>query len=204
MLGRPWAALRCDEFAQAALAQRAIALDKSVKPGAGAAVGKGEHQRVAHLRMRLKARGKAWGIVREPRSAALAIADAQDAACDPVIKPLSGRHPDAGERALSGEHAALACGERVRRVATLMLEQVTQVLIGGDSEQACAPRESERELKIGEIGATVATAQPVLLLGEIVVADAGAVQLAQRGLGRAKIGPVAVRLGEVKRQAVDP
>ncbi len=48
-------------------------------------------------------------------------------------------------------------------------------------------REPRRELEIGEIGAAVGAAQPVLLLGEIVVADAGAVQLAQRGLGRAEI-----------------
>ncbi len=44
---------------------------------------------------------------------------------------------------------------------------------------AAAAREAHRELEIGEIGAPVGAAQPVLLLGEIVVADAGAMQLAQ-------------------------
>src|SRR5262249_61873372 len=54
------------------------------------------------------------------------------------------------------------------------------------------------------IGASVAPAQPVLLLGEVVVADAGAMQLAQRRLGRAEEVALAARLGDVERQAIDP
>ena len=60
------------------------------------------------------------------------------------------------------------------------------------------------ELKIGQIGAAVASAQPVLLLGEVVVANAGTVQLAQRGFGRPKIVAFAMRLGDVQGQALDP
>ena len=48
-------------------------------------------------------------------------------------------------------------------------------------------RKRRGQLEIGDIGAAVGSAQPVLLLGEVVVADAGAVELAQRGLGRAEV-----------------
>jgi len=95
-------------------------------------------------------------------------------------------------------------GDRVGCIAALVLEQVAQILVGRDPEQPSAARESQRELEIGEIGAPVAAAQPVLLLGEIVVADSGAMQLAQRRLGRAEKLRVAMRFGDVQRQAVDP
>ncbi len=63
--------------------------------------------------------------------------------------------------------------------------------------------EAGGELEVGHIGAAVAADQPVLLLGEVVMADARAVQLAQRQLGGAEIGEVAMRLGEMQRDAVD-
>src|SRR6516225_3656294 len=65
-------------------------------------------------------------------------------------------------------------------------------------------QERRDKLEIGEIGAPVAPAQPVLLLGEVVVADPGAMQLAQRRLGRAEEVVLAARLGDVERQAIDP
>ncbi len=78
-----------------------------------------------------------------------------------------------------------------------------QILVGGDAEQPASRPEAGGELEIRQIGPAVAAAQPVLFLGEIVVADAGAVQLAQRLLGGAEIGDVADGLGEVQRNAVD-
>jgi len=78
-----------------------------------------------------------------------------------------------------------------------------QILIGGDAKQPASGLEANRELKVGEIGAAVAAAQPVLLLGEIVVANASAVQFAQRHLGRMEVGDIAERLCEMQRHPVD-
>ena len=89
-------------------------------------------------------------------------------------------------RLFFAQHAPLGGGERIGRVAALVLEQVAQILVGRDAEQPATAREAGGQLEIGEIGVAVASAQPVLLLGEIVVADAGAMQLAQRRLGRAE------------------
>ena len=93
--------------------------------------------------------------------------------------------------------------QRLRRVAALVLEQMPQILIGRDPEQLAARLEAGRELEIRDIGAAVAAAQPVLFLGEIVVADAGAMHSSQRLLGGAKIGGIAVRLGQLQRHAID-
>ena len=68
---------------------------------------------------------------------------------------------------------------------------------------AAAAAKARRELEVGQIGAAVGV-EPVLLLGEIVVGDAGAMQRAQRRLGRAEIGGIAMRLGDMQRHAVDP
>ena len=92
------------------------------------------------------------------------------------------------EQALLRQHAPLGGGERIGRVAPLVLEQVAQILVGRDAEQPARGGGTARgELEIGEIGAAVGAAQPVLLLGEVVVADAGAMELAQRRLGRAEV-----------------
>src|SRR5262249_5697751 len=76
-------------------------------------------------------------------------------------------------------------------------------LIGRDPEQPRPPREARGELEIREVGAPVVPAQPVLLLGEVVVADAGAVQLAQRRLGRAEVAALAVWPGDMEGEALD-
>src|SRR6516225_6250927 len=128
--------------------------------------------------MRLKACRDARCVVEKPRPAALAVADAQHVAGDPVIELLASRHPDAGQEALLREHASLGGGERLGGIAPLVLEQVPQVLVSRDAEKPGAAREASGKLEIGEIGAPVAPAQPVLLLGEVVVADAGAMELA--------------------------
>ena len=78
-----------------------------------------------------------------------------------------------------------------------------QVLIGRDPEQPAAGLEAGGQLKIGNIGPAVAAAEPVLLLGKIVMANAGAVQLAQGELGGAEIGEVAMGFCQMQRDAVD-
>ena len=78
-----------------------------------------------------------------------------------------------------------------------------EIFVSRNAEQPAARREAGRELKVGEIGAAVAAAQPVLLLGEIVVADAGAMQFAQRLLGRAEIAEIAVRFRHLQGDAID-
>ena len=100
--------------------------------------------------------------------------------------------PDAGHQRFPREDLALLWRQRFRRVTALVLQEMPQILVGRDAEQPAAGLEAGRELEIGEIGAAVAAAQPVLLLGEIVMADAGAMQLSQRLLGGAEIGDVAV------------
>src|SRR3954468_16266638 len=79
-----------------------------------------------------------------------------------------------------------------------------QVLIGQHAEQPAAPFEADRELEIGEIAIPVGAAQPVLFLGEIVVADAGAMQPPQHGLGGAEIGAITLWFGDMQRDALDP
>ena len=78
-----------------------------------------------------------------------------------------------------------------------------QILVGRDPEQPAAGLEAGGQLKIGNIGPAVAATEPVLLLGKIVMANAGAVQLAQGELGGAEIGEVAMGLCQMQRDPVD-
>src|ERR1700754_771118 len=78
-----------------------------------------------------------------------------------------------------------------------------KILIGGDAKQPAAGFEAGRKLEVGNIGASVAAAQPVLFLGKIVMANARAMQPAQRRFGGTEIGDIAVRLGQMERHAVD-
>ena len=108
---------------------------------------------------------------------------------------------------LRAEHAAFGCGERVGRVAALVLEEMPQVFVACEAEQSIAAAKAGGELEVGQKGAAVSVVlavEPVLFLGEIVVGDAGAMQCAQRHLRRAEIGGIAVGLGDVQRHAVDP
>lgn len=67
-----------------------------------------------------------------------------------------------------------------------MLEQMSEVFVGEDAIEAAAPVEAGCELEVGDIGASIAADQPVLLLGEIVVADAGAAQPRSAALAERK------------------
>ncbi len=73
--------------------------------------------------------------------------------------------------------------QRRGQVTTLVLQEMTDVFVGQDAKQPAAARETGGQLEIGDIGAAIGAAQPVLLLGEIVVADAGPMHPAQRRLG---------------------
>src|SRR5262249_58214010 len=100
--------------------------------------------------------------------------------------------------------APVGGGEGVLEIAVLVLEQVAQIIVGEKPEQTPAPPETGRKLEIGEISAAVAAPQPVLLLGEVVVANPRPVQLAKRGPGGTEIGAVAVGPGNLEGDPVDP
>ncbi len=93
-------------------------------------------------------------VADEAQAAALAVGKVQ-AARDGVIDLLAGRHPEPGDDALARQHAAFGCGERVGRVAALVLEEMAQILVAGDPEQMIAAAKAGRELKVGEVGAAV-------------------------------------------------
>ena len=78
-----------------------------------------------------------------------------------------------------------------------------KVLIGGDPKQPAAGSKACRQLKIREIGAAVTPDQPVLFLGEVIVAYCGAMQLPQRLLGGTKLSDVARRLYQMQPHPVD-
>src|SRR5260370_24379588 len=86
----------------------------------------------------------------------------------------------------------------------LVLEKMPKVFVGKQPKQQAAARETGGELEIREVGAAVTTAQPVLLLGEIVVAYPRPVQLAKRRFGGCEICAVAVGFCYLQSDAVDP
>src|SRR4029077_92921 len=114
----------------------------------------------------------------EAQAAALAVGDIEPAG-DGVIDLFAGRHPYAGDKTLARQHAMFGCSERVGRVAALVFQKMSQILIAGDAEQRAATAEAGSELEIGQTGAALGV-EPVLLLGQVVVADAGAMQRPQR------------------------
>jgi hypothetical protein len=84
-----------------------------------------------------------------------------------------------------------------------VLQEVSKVFIGGDAKQPAAGSKACGELKIGEIGPAITPDQPVLFLGKIVVANAGAVQPPQRLLCRSEVSDVASRFDKVQCYPVD-
>src|SRR5208282_5875973 len=138
----------------------------------------------------------------KPQAAALAVGHVEPTR-DRVIDFLPRRHPYPGDETLAGEHMALGGGERVRRVAAFVLEQMAQILIARDAEQQAAAVEAGGKLEIGEIGAS-AGVKPVLFLGEIVVAYSRTMERPQCRLGGTEIAGIAVRLGDMERHAIDP
>src|SRR5665647_1718122 len=128
-------------------------------------------------------------------TAAFAIGEIEQAAGDGLIDLLAGLQPDAGDERFAREYLALLRRQRFRRVAALVLQHMPKIFVGRDPEQPAARLETGRELKIRDIGAAVAAAEPVLLFRQIVVADAGAMQPVQRLPGRAEIRGVPARFG---------
>jgi hypothetical protein len=78
-----------------------------------------------------------------------------------------------------------------------------KIFIGGDAEYEAASAKAGRQLEVSEVSASVATYEPVLLLGKIIVADSRAMQFVQRLFGRPKIGGIINRLCEVKSYTVN-
>ena len=149
-----------------------------------------------------QASGDLRRLAHEAQAAALAVGDVEPAR-DGVIDLLAGCHPCPGDKTLAREHLALGGGEGLGRVTAFVLEQMPQILVARDAEQHAVAAEARGELEIGEISAAAAV-EPVLLLGEIVVANSGTMQRAQRRLGGTKIAGIAMRLGDMQRHAVDP
>ncbi len=136
-----------DEIAQGALGD-AGRLDEGVETGADAAVGKGDDRGVAHLRVAAKPRRDRRRIVDEPRAAAFAVDEAEQPAGDGSNRP-SCRSPSRSGSASSCARARVA-RQRVsasRRVAPLVLEQMPQVLVGGDAEKQSAAAEAAASWK---------------------------------------------------------
>src|SRR5207247_10836598 len=111
---------------------------------------------------------------------------------------LAGRKPEACDKRFARENLALLRRQGLRCVAALVLEQMPEILVSRGAEQPAAGPEAGRELKVGEISAAVAGTQPVLVLGEIVMADAGAMPLAQRLLGGTELGGTAERFCQLQ------
>src|SRR3984893_6830616 len=192
------------EVAQSVLGDVRSCFDKGVKIVSGAAIIELHDRGIAHLRMLFQARGDAGAVVGKLRAAAFAIDIPEDAVHDQLVGRLRSEHPERGQTGFARAHAPLGGGEFLDKIAVLVLEQMPQILVRQQSKQAGAPREAGSELKVHEIGAAVTTAQPVLLLGEIVVANTCPVQGAQRGLGRGEKSAVAIRLCSLQRDSVDP
>src|SRR5262249_52661286 len=95
-------------------------------------------------------------------------------------------------------------GNARQRRGVFVLKQNPQIRGGDQREQPPPPLETARKLEVGEIGAAVAAPQPVLLLGEIVVANPRPMQLAKRGAGGTEIGTVAIGLGNLQGHPIDP
>src|SRR6185369_14784705 len=155
-------------------------------------------------RIPLEAFGNARPVMGEPRSAAFLVDEAQDSARREVVDFLARKQPPARQRSLAPPHFPLRRRHFVTQVTMFVLEQVAQIFISKQPEQATASGKGGSELKIRQIRAAVAPAQPVLLLGKIVVTDPCAMELAERNLGRLEKRAVAMWLGDVHDRAVDP
>ncbi len=143
------------------------------------------------------------GVIDQPPAAALAIGEIEQAPRNRAVDLLAGLEPDAGDKGFARQNLAFARRQRLRRVAALVFQQMPEILIGRDAEQPAAPLETDGKLKIGHISLAVAAAQPVLLLGQIVVTNADAMQPAQHRLGGTEIGDVAEWLCQMQRDAID-
>src|SRR5204863_10094919 len=113
-----------------------------------------------------------------------------------------GRHPNSSDEALPLHHPPFHRGERLRDVAALVLKQVAQILVSGDAIQPRTSPQAGRKLEVGHISFALWAAQPVLLLGEVVVANACPMQCMQRRFGGAEIASLADWPGDMHGDAV--
>ncbi len=176
-------ALGCAEFATQLLFQRdLVGLDKGVQPDAGAAVGESDNGGIAHLGVLPDQIDQDRRVVDQPAATAFAIGEVEQAAGDGLVDLFAGHQPDAGDKGFARENLALHRRQRLWRIAALVLQQMPQVLVGRDPEQPAAGLETG---------------------GQIVMADAGAVQLAQSELRGPEVSEVAMWFGQMQRDTVD-
>src|SRR5262249_15342097 len=112
--------------------------------------------------------------------------------------------PQAGEDALAPTHPPLGRGQILAQIAVLVLQETPKVLVGQQPKQTTTAREAGGKLEIREVCAPVTPAQPVLLLGQVIVTNAGPMQLTQCRFGGGEIRTVPVGLCDLQRHAVDP
>src|SRR6516162_1907033 len=105
-----------------------VGLDKRVKSGAGAAIGKSYDRNVANARMRAQPRSNCRSLPGEADAAALTVCEIESAR-DRVVELFAAGHPYPGEQRLATQDAALRGGQRGWRVAAFVLEKVAQILI---------------------------------------------------------------------------
>ncbi len=182
---------------------RWVRLHEGIEAEAAAGGGEIGDVDVAHAREPGDLGRDARAFLHGARAAAFGVLIGQQAAGDEDVELLAGRHPHPVEDALAGEDLLLARRQRLRAIAALVLEEVADVLIGGDAEQLGAAGEADRELEIHQHRRAVRRAQPVLLLGEVVMGDVAAMHFAQARPRRAEPGEVAMGPGQLQRHAVD-
>src|SRR5271157_437504 len=105
-----------------------VGLDKRVKSGAGAAIGKSYDRNVANARMRAQPRRDRRGLPGEADAATLAVSEIQSPR-DRVIKLLATGHPYPRKKRLTPQDTAFRGRQRSRRVASFMFEKMAQVLV---------------------------------------------------------------------------
>ena len=203
MLRRLHVLCRCKLIAQLRFQCGPVGFHKSIQSDAAAPIGECDDGGIADAGVFPDQAGQHRSVVDQPPAAAFAVGEIEQAAGDGAIELLAGHQPDAGDQRLPRQDLALLGRQCLRRIAALVLEQMPQILIGGDPEQAAAGLETVRELKVRDVGPAIIAAQPVLLFCQIVMADTGAVQPAQRLLGGAEIGGIAMRLCQMQRHAID-
>ena len=138
MLRRFWALRRREFVAQLRFQRGLVGLDEGIEPDAGAAVGEGDDGGIADGGILPDQVDQHRRVIDQPPAAAFAVGEIEQAAGDGAVDLLAGREPEAGDQRFARQNLALLRRQRLRRVAALVLQQMPQILIGGDAEQPAA------------------------------------------------------------------
>jgi hypothetical protein len=98
----------------------------------------------------------------------------EHASRDELVGTLAGSPPGAGDPGAPTEYTSLDRCQPLRAVAALVLEQVTQILAGEQSEQSTTMATDPGQLEIDNGRHSALALQPVRFLGEVVVGDTAA------------------------------